>query len=317
MKHRSYFWPLTLIAVGVIWLLISLGMIPASNLWVLIYIWPLALIGLGVGLILSSFWSYARLFVSLLVVGFALLAVIYAPQFGQMVGPRWGLVSFNGPQAGSGTVITETRSVQDFESISVSYPAEVVVRQGETVSVRVTGEDNVLAQLRIQVRHGVLYVEGNQPYWLNYVVPTRAVVVEVTVTDLRDLDFSSAGSVQIEDLQADALALSISGAGNLDLSAIDAERLDCKLSGAGSLQADGTVQTLDVQVSGLGSFEGADLLAQSADVQLSGVGSATVWVEDKLRADVSGVGSVNYYGSPQVSRQVSGVGSVSRIGSRK
>ena len=44
MNQRSLFWPLTLIATGVIWLLVSMNVIPAANLWALTYIWPYVLI---------------------------------------------------------------------------------------------------------------------------------------------------------------------------------------------------------------------------------------------------------------------------------
>ena len=59
MRHRSLFWPLTLIAAGVVWLLISLHVIPSENLWALTHIWPYVLIALGVGLLLGAQWRIA------------------------------------------------------------------------------------------------------------------------------------------------------------------------------------------------------------------------------------------------------------------
>jgi hypothetical protein len=52
-RKLSLFWPLTLIAAGVIWLLVSAGKLPAENLWALTHFWPFLLIGAGVGLILQ------------------------------------------------------------------------------------------------------------------------------------------------------------------------------------------------------------------------------------------------------------------------
>jgi len=34
--YRSFFWPVILIGVGVIWLLSNLNLIPGDNLWILI-----------------------------------------------------------------------------------------------------------------------------------------------------------------------------------------------------------------------------------------------------------------------------------------
>ena len=81
-KHRSFFFPLLLIAAGVVWLLISMNIIPAANLWALTHIWPYLLIVLGLGLILQSQAPASKPFVSALVVIGAVAAIIFAPQMG-------------------------------------------------------------------------------------------------------------------------------------------------------------------------------------------------------------------------------------------
>ena len=55
MKDRSIFWPLVMIAAGVLWILISLGTIPRANLWALVQTLPYLLILLGIGLIMADF----------------------------------------------------------------------------------------------------------------------------------------------------------------------------------------------------------------------------------------------------------------------
>ena len=79
MNQRSLFWPLTLIAAGVIWLMVSMNIIPAANLWALTYIWPYVLILLGLGLILRSYFPAAGWIVSALVVIGAVAANANAP----------------------------------------------------------------------------------------------------------------------------------------------------------------------------------------------------------------------------------------------
>lgn len=49
--YRSLFWPIILIAVGVIWLLGNLGVISAANIIVLLRLWPLLLIVIGLDLL--------------------------------------------------------------------------------------------------------------------------------------------------------------------------------------------------------------------------------------------------------------------------
>lgn len=321
MSHpKSIFGPLLLIAAGAIWLLVKSDYIPASNLWALTYIWPYVLIAAGVGLILRSYWKYASILVDILIIGGAVYGVLNAPQLG------WDTPSMNaifvdgdmyiGPsEPGSGKVITQTREVNDFTAIEVDYPAQITVVQGDSVSVKIEAEDNVLPGLRTRVRNDTLEIDYKAEEG-EHVNPTKTVKITVVVKDLKDIDFDSAGDLTLNGIETDELDISVSGAGNLKVNELTARTFSVDLSGAGSMSADGEVDDFQLNISGFGSFNGKDLHSQTARVNLSGAGSATVWVEDDLDATISGAGSVNYYGSPSVSKQVSGVGNVSKSGDK-
>jgi hypothetical protein len=329
MRPRSIFWPLVLIATGMLWFLIDFGTVPSANLWALTYLLPYLLIALGVGLILRSRWAYAGMLVSSLVVAGALLAVVFAAPLGWDKAPSWGCVIGNTPSEGcfidlsstgsvpgSGVVKTESREVAEFTSVSVAYPADVVIRQGTDQSVTVEAEDNLLPQLATRVSGGMLFIENSEQLQTRRVKPTKPVRITLTVTDLHALDAYSAGSLKLNGLQTVSLQVSTSGAGSVSLSKLDVSSLSVDLSGAGSVEADGRAGTLNLDISGFGSFQGGDLAVQSASVDISGAGSATLWPKDELTANISGLGSVNYYGSPNVTRNVSGLGSVNKLGDK-
>lgn len=319
-QPKSIFGPLLLIAVGAIWLLVKSGNIPAENLWALTHIWPFLLIAAGVGIILRPYWRYTSVFLDVIVIGGAILAILYAPRFGwanpSMV-YMWGDNDFYvGPtEAGSGKVIVETRKVSNFDSIEISYPAQVFVSQGSSESVKIEADDNVLPGLKTEVRGDTLQifyrVENGK-----HVRPTKTVQITIVVKDLKEVNFDGAGELTIDGLETDDLNISASGAGNLGLNEIAVKNLSVTLSGAGNVSASGEADNLDLVISGVGKFDGKDLHSQIANTNLSGVGSATVWVDDELDAEISGAGSVNYYGSADVTKQVSGIGGVNRIGNK-
>jgi hypothetical protein len=322
MKERSIFWPLVMIAAGVLWLLVGLGTIPRANLWALTHTLPYLLILLGFGLILRAHWRFAGMLVSTLVVAGAILAVIYAPQLGWDNAPSWGWdlwdvsPDIGGGVPGSGVVKSETREVDEFQAISIDYPAEITVHQGEAESVTIEAEDNLLPQLETEVQDGTLHLKNAERNWASRVHPSEPVVVTITVVDLNAIQFPTAGKMQVEGLETDSLAVSVSGAGDVTVTELVANRLEFRLSGAGNINADGEGDSLQVNISGLGNFNGGDLRSQNADVHISGAGSATVWVEDTLNANISGAGSIDYYGDPQISEHISGVGSVSQAGKK-
>ena len=320
-QNRSLFGPLLLIAAGVVWLLVKSGTVPTANLWALTHIWPFLLIAAGLGIILRSYWRYTSLVLDVLIVGGAVLAILYAPQLGWARPSMLTMFNFDGDmymgpgERGSGNVVTETRDVSGFDKIDIEYPAEVFVRQGSSESLEIEAEDNLLPNLKTQVRNGRLEIfyrrEGGK-----HVNPTKTVKITIVVKDLTDVNFSSAGEITIESLETDNLDASLSGAGNLNLEQVELRSLEVSLSGAGSLTGSGTADNLDVSISGFGDFKGADLHSQDARVSISGAGSATVWVDNDLNAQISGAGSISYYGDASVTRQVSGVGGINHAGDK-
>jgi hypothetical protein len=317
-ERRSIFFPLALIAAGALWLLINVGSLPTANLWALAYIWPYFLIAMGVGLILRGYLPAAAFLVSLLVVGGAVLAVLYAPTLGWAQAPEWGFgwwdINGGGAVRGSGNVVTETRDLSEITAITIRYPSEITIKQGTVQSVEITADDNLLAQLSTEVHAGELVLQNNERNWSKRVNPSESVKVTITVTDLKQIDFDSAGKVVVEQLSTDRLELNLSGAGDITLSNLDLRNLTVDLSGAGSIRADGSVEEMNLTLDGLGSFDGQQLFAQQADISLNGAGSATLHVEQDLNAEINGAGSINYYGSPQVRSDVNGLGSVKKIG---
>jgi hypothetical protein len=302
------------------WLLVRSGAIPAGNLWALTHIWPFLLIAAGLGLILRPYWRYSSVLLDVVVIGGAVLAILYAPRLGWANPNMVFMIGDNdfyvGPtERGSRNVVSETRKVSGFDSIEVSYPAEVFVSQGSSESVTVEADDNLLPGLKTEVQSKTLKifykVQDNKR-----VIPSKTVKITIVVKDLKDVNFESAGELNLTGIETDDLNVSVSGAGNLELEKISARNLSVVLSGAGSMTASGTTDDLHVVISGFGSYDGQDMHSQSADVNLSGAGSATVWVDEKLDAQISGAGSVEYYGDASVRKNISGVGGVNHVGNK-
>src|SRR5215216_956266 len=265
MEHkRSLFGPLLLIAAGLIWLLVKSGTIPSANLWALTHIWPFLLIALGLGIILRPYWQYTSIVLDVLIIGGALLAILYAPQLG-WAGPSM-LAMFNndgevfmGPgERGSGNVVTETRAVSNFRAIEIEYPAQVLVKQGSQESLKIEAEDNLLPNLKTQVKNGTLEIFYKRENG-KHVNPTKTVTITIVVKDLADVAFTSAGNLVIDNLKTNALDVSLSGAGDIKLNKVTMKGLAVSLSGAGSMSASGTADNLDLNISGFGAFKGGAL----------------------------------------------------------
>jgi hypothetical protein len=190
---------------------------------------------------------------------------------------------------GSGTATTENRDVEPFESIEIGGAFELVVHvdPAATQRVEVSGDDNIVPEVKTTVSSGELDIEMPQ----GMVRPKLDLKVEVWVASLAGLEASGASNITVEGLHG--------------------EQFELELSGASETTLRGNVDLFDVDSSGASNLDARELHAKVVQLDLSGAGDAEVWASDRLDADVAGAGNVRYFGgTKEVQQDVSGAGSI-------
>jgi hypothetical protein len=220
------------------------------------------------------------------------------------VGPFAGTV-------GSGNVKSESRDVHDFDRVELAGIGTLTITQGSTEALTIMAEDNLLPEIGSVVRGGTLTLA---PVSDSNLRPTKPILYDLTVKQLRAIDVSGAGDAAATSLTTDQLVLGVSGSGSLKTSGIAPSTLTVNLSGSGTMTVSGRASRQTVTISGSGQYAASGLASQQATVDVSGSGGARIAVSDELRATVSGSGSVTYSGSPRVTQTVSGSGSVTKTG---
>jgi hypothetical protein len=213
---------------------------------------------------------------------------------------------------GSGPVEEKVYEVSGFSSVDLATVGKLVVETGETETLRVEAEENLLKYLEIKVQDGELRISDRENVNL---VPTKGVFFYLTVKELETITISGLGDVELPAIVAPKFSVEISGGGNVDIEELTADVLELEISGLGDLSVDGgTVGQQVIVITGGGNYGARHLDSDVADVQVNGLGKATVRVRDRLDVTISGGGSVEYFGDPSVDQNVSGVGHVKRIG---
>ncbi|MBP3960107.1 DUF2807 domain-containing protein [Gemmata sp. G18] len=207
---------------------------------------------------------------------------------------------------GSGNSVTEERSIGPVSEVTLSGVGDVVIKQGDVASLRVTADDNILPLLVSESNGNKLRLSTRS----SSMRPKTKIAYVVTVPQLDALTVSGAGNVTVEKLTGDDLKVKLSGAGTATLREVTYKELALDLSGAGKATATGTATRTTFKLSGAGKIDATGLQAVSADVRVSGAGHANVWAARELKANVSGAGGVKYKGTPQLEQKVSGAGSV-------
>ncbi len=217
---------------------------------------------------------------------------------------------------GSGHVVTENRTVSNFNALTLSGIGEVTITQGETEALTVSAEDNLMPYIRTEVSGNTLVIGlGRENEHVN-VRPTQPIKFNLSVKNLNAIELSGAGRIQSASLKSDRFDVHVSGAGDVKIDQLQATDLNSKLTGAGSVDIAGQVTSQNLLLSGIGNYRAESLNSQTAMVTVSGAGGSTLWARDNLDVSISGAGSVSYYGSPKIHQNISGAGSIKSLGSK-
>lgn len=212
---------------------------------------------------------------------------------------------------GSGNIISEQRSIGNAHKIKLEGSYDVELAPGQSASLKVEGDDNILPYIITQNEGGWLVIKSKDHINFSTKNPLK---VYITTDMLEAISLSGSGNIVGTGRFAGAekLEVKISGVGNAKLE-VNAPFVSANISGSGSITLIGETKDAKINISGIGSYKGIDLKAENAEVRVSGSGSATVFAENKLDVHVSGIGDVNYKGNATVSQHVSGNGSVKKI----
>lgn len=175
---------------------------------------------------------------------------------------------------GSGVHGSEVREVGEFTALGVDGALVVNVAVGLVTRVEVSGDDNIVPEVRTRVDGGVLRVEMPT----GSITTTLPLTVIVATPALHELD--------------------VEGASTVDVRGVSGERFDVELEGASVVDLRGEVQTLDADVEGASTLRANELTAHTAEIEASGASRVEVSVSDSLRAEASGASTIRYRGEP-------------------
>jgi len=234
---------------------------------------------------------------------------------------------------GSGDIVNQAIDVSNFSSVTLEGFGYVYVEQGQTESLSVQTDENIISLLDIKVRGGELTLGTKQGFDLN---PSQSITYNLTVRDLNDIALVGSGTFDVGPVKSSDLAISIQGSGDINIKGITAEDLSIDLDGSGNITVDdlnvntvdtsvqgsgdikleGKANTQTVRVGGSGNYLAGNLETNTTDISVPGSADVTVWVKDELKIKVNGSGDIQYYGKPSVDQSGFGSGDITSLGDR-
>jgi hypothetical protein len=216
-----------------------------------------------------------------------------------------------GTVRGSGKMSTENRTVKGISGVELAMPGTLYVKSGDSESLSIESEDNLLPYIESDVRNGILQIRTQSGTNLQM---SKATVYTLTVTELTELRVSSSGDIDAMGLEGKRCSVDISSSGNIRLGSVDCSSLEVSISSSGVLEVlSGMVERQEVSLSSSGDYRASDLLSSQADLTLSSSGSATINVSDQITGRLSSSGNLFYIGDPRLEVDSTSSGRVEKL----
>ena len=217
--------------------------------------------------------------------------------------------------SGRGQIVEKEMTHSGFDKLSLFAPIKVKVLEGETYNVKVSGHENLVSLLNIEMKNKTLKIDTEKNYeftddvkvWIQIPVPLQKMDIgslcqvsigEIIDRDKFELNASGVSRSNFEKLFAHDIDLNISGVSKVDITSLEAKKLSLSLSGVSEAKIDG--KTVDLSLEMLGVSKGflGKLETENLNCRMSGVSDCKVRVSQVLKADMSGVSILNYWGTP-------------------
>lgn len=213
---------------------------------------------------------------------------------------------------GSGNVTTESRPVTAFTKLVIKgiFPVEIS-QDGGDAWVKVETDDNLQPYIKVNNNEDELYISMEDDLKVR---KSNKMKVYVNVKDLRELDFSSVGSLTTNGLLSlDSLEINSESVGKLQLN-IQADYLRANLKSVGSTKLEGVVHEVRINNKSVGTLHAFKLKATTLMIHNTAIGTAEVYADSAFYIRSSAIGTLHYKGPGEVKELISeGIGKVEKV----
>lgn len=216
-------------------------------------------------------------------------------------------INFNTGVAGNGEVTAQDRAANEpFTEIVASEGLDVYISQGESASIKVEADSNVIDLIATDIKEGELRIHTTE----NIGRATKSVYV--TLPELTAIKASSGADVETQNTIRGSRVM-LSATSGSDLTAqIVAESISASTSSGASLKVSGESVNLKAGASSGSDLIAGDLQAKNVIANASSGAYVRVHAIESLDASANSGGDVDYSGDAKVSKDKSSGGSVSK-----
>jgi hypothetical protein len=211
---------------------------------------------------------------------------------------------------GNGHLKKATRQVSGYNAIASSGSWDVMVAYGESSSIQVEGDENLLEYIETSVENGKLSIKSKKNANLR---SKNKITIYVSLTKLTGVSLSGSGDIigsgKFSNDGNTDFRLSGSGSIKIDFSKI--QKVGVSISGSGNVRLSGSAGSVTAGISGSGNADCGEVICDEVSASISGSGNVNVNANKSIEARIAGSGNVYYKGAAtDIQKHVAGSGRV-------
>ncbi len=206
-----------------------------------------------------------------------------------------------------------TRTVGHFNGIQLAGPGQLHITQADRESLTIDAPDYMLPSIESTVHDENLCLGYRSPKIVALQNWRERLVYRLTLVEIGAITLSGSGSITAPDLDTDEIKLYSTGSGQISIAELTADFIHSTISGSGRISVAGDVESQQLLISGVGTYDAEGLISDFVSLKITGPGNATVAVHHDLDVVITGSGKVHYTGHPEVTKQIFGSGKITRM----
>jgi hypothetical protein len=212
---------------------------------------------------------------------------------------------------GNGNMKTENRTPGNFTGVKSDGFFDVYLSVGNTNSVKIEGEENLLPLIETYVEGDVLKITTKEGYNID---TRRDMKIFITAPSYTVVQCNGSGNITGETKisSTGTLDVGVFGSGNVKLD-VNAPEVEASIAGSGNLNLIGETKRFSSDITGSGDIRAMELKAEEAKATITGSGNTEVYASVKLDVRIVGSGDVRYKGGAAVNTNSVGSGSVKKL----
>lgn len=210
---------------------------------------------------------------------------------------------------GNGNIVKKNFEATDFTAIELEGGYDVFLYQGNSESVDIETDENIMEHIEVSVENNVLKISNKKR-----IVASTKTEVHIQLKNIEEIDI--AGAVNLGGkgtIKSKEMVMDVSGAAEIMMD-LDAKEVQLNVAGGSKTELTGDVKKLNISITGAGELITEKLNNKECAIVISGAGSAKVNCTEKLDINITGAGYIGYTGNPEmVNKNITGAGKVENL----